>query len=187
MNPKLINFITFQVGWFGCVLSAAHNIPWLGVMLVIAIVGLHVIWATSPAREAQLVLLAVLFGIVFDSLLVSSGWVQYTSGMVLSNMAPYWIIAMWALFATTLNSSMSWLRSKLLLASVLGVIFGPLSYMAGQRLGAIDIVDTNKAAIALALAWSVAMPMLMYAAGRPGKPKPKMADPLLNHRTGAEQ
>ena len=168
VNPKLINFVAFQVGWFACVLSAAHDMPWLGLLLVTVIVALHVQRASRPAHEARLVFLASLFGIVFDSLLVASGWVQYSSGMVLTNIAPYWIIAMWALFATTLNLSMSWLKNRLLLASVLGAIFGPLSYMAGQRLGAIEFIDTSKATIALALAWSVAMPLLMHAAGRTG-------------------
>ena len=168
MNPKLINFVTFQVGWFTCVLSAANGTPWLGLVVVSAIVANHVLRASWPAHEAQLVTLAVAIGLIFDSLLVSSGWLRYPSGLMLSNMAPYWILAMWALFATTLNSSMDWLKNKLLLASVLGAIFGPLSYMAGQRLGAIELIDGTKATIALALIWSIAMPTLMCAASRFG-------------------
>ena len=188
MNPKLINFVAFQVGWFACVLSAAHYMPWLGLLLVTVIVALHVQRASRPAHEARLVFLASLFGIVFDSLLVASGWVQYSSGMVLTNIAPYWIIAMWALFATTLNSSMGWLRNKLVLASVLGAIFGPLSYIAGQRLGAIEFIDMNKASIALALGWSIAMPLLMYAARRvDGKRNMVTIEPFQDYRTETEQ
>lgn len=63
---------------------------------------------------------------------------------------------------------MDWLKNKLLLASVLGAIFGPLSYLAGQRLGAIELIDGTKATIALALIWSIAMPTLMCAASRFG-------------------
>jgi hypothetical protein len=153
--------------------------PWLGLLLVMVIVVLHVKRASWPAGEAQLIILASLFGVVFDSLLVASGWVHYASGMVLTNVAPYWIIAMWALFATTLNSSMGWLREKLLMASVLGAIFGPLSYMAGQRLGAIEFIDSGKATIALALVWSIAMPVLMYTARRfSDRGKPVTVEPL---------
>lgn len=179
MNPKLINFITFQVGWFSCVLSAANGMPWLGLVVVSAIVVNHVARASWPAHEAQLVFLAVVFGLVFDSLLVSTGWLRYSNDALLSNIAPYWILAMWALFATTLNSSMSWLKNKLILASVLGAIFGPLSYMAGQRLGAIELVDSSKATIALALIWSMAMPLLMFAASHFGdKRKLVTVEPL---------
>lgn len=168
MNPKLINFVIFQVGWFTCVLSAANGMPWLGLVVVSAIVANHLLRANRPAHEAQLVMVAVFIGLIFDSLLMSSGWLRYPSGVLLSNMAPYWILAMWALFATTLNSSMGWLKNKLILASVLGAIFGPLSYMAGQRLGAIEFIDSSKAAIALAVTWSIAMPVLMCAASRFG-------------------
>ena len=129
--------------------------------------------------------MAVFIGLVFDSLLESSGWLRYPSGMLLSNMAPYWILAMWALFATTLNSSMGWLKNKLILASVLGAIFGPLSYMAGQRLGAIEFIDSSKATIALALTWSIAMPALMCAASRfGGRRKPVSIEPMQKLTSG---
>ena len=166
MNRTLINFVVFQAGWFSCVLSAAYGYPWVGLAVVGVIVMSHLVSADNRAHEVQLVALAVVLGLVFDSLLVSSGWVRYPSGMVLQGFAPYWILAMWALFATTLNLSMGWLKSSLLLASFMGAVFGPLSYMAGQRLGAIELVSFNSSMIALAVIWAAAMPILMYAASR---------------------
>lgn len=111
-------------------------------------------------------MLAVVSGLVFDSLLVSAGLVRYPSGMLFTGMAPYWILAMWALFSTTLNVSMAWLKSSLVLASVMGAVFGPLSYLAGQRLGAIELLDTGASMIALAVIWAFVMPLLIYAANR---------------------
>jgi len=109
--------------------------------------------------------LAVLTGLVVDSLLVASGWLRYASP-VPAGLAPYWILAMWALFATTLNVSMRWLQGKTGLAVLLGAIFGPLSYVAGQRLGALEFIDFRAGALALAAAWALAMPLLMLAAAR---------------------
>jgi hypothetical protein len=86
--------------------------------------------------------------------------------MVFSGIAPYWILAMWALFSTTLNLSMGWLKSSRLLASFMGAVFGPLSYLAGRRLGAIELVNFSSSMIALAVIWAVVMPILMYAASR---------------------
>ena len=48
---------------------------------------------------------------------------------------------------------------------VLGAVFGPLSYIAGQRLGAIELVDYRSSLIALAVIWALAMPILTFAAG----------------------
>ena len=166
MKRTLINFIVFQVGWFSCVLSAAYGYPWIGLLVVGVIVVSHLLSADKRAHEMQLLALAVVLGLIFDSLLVSSGWVRYPSGMVLQGFAPYWILAMWALFATTLNLSMGWLKSSLLLASFMGAVFGPLSYLAGQRLGAIELVSFNSSMIALAFIWAIVMPILMYAANR---------------------
>lgn len=166
MNRTLINFIAFQVGWFSCVISAAKGLPWLGLIVVSLVVAFHVRTAEKPRQELQLLVLAVLSGLVFDSLLVSGGLVSYPSGMFISGIAPYWILAMWALFSTTINVSMAWLKSSLVLASVMGAVFGPLSYLAGQRLGAIELLDTRASIIALAVIWALVMPMLIYAANR---------------------
>ena len=65
-----------------------------------------------------------------------------------------------------LNYSMGWLKSSLVLASVMGAIFGPLSYLAGERLGAIQLVDTRSSILALAVIWAVVMPTLVHAAAR---------------------
>ena len=166
MSRTLINFASFQAGWFSCVIAASNGLPWLGLLVVCLIVTLHVWTADRSSDELQLLTLCVVIGLVFDSLLVSSGWVRYPSGMLFSGIAPYWILAMWALFATTINYSMSWLKHSLLLASVMGAVFGPLSYLAGERLGAIELVDPRSSMVALAIIWAVVMPTLVHAANR---------------------
>ena len=179
MSRTLINFFAFQVGWFSCVLGAANGLPWLGVLVVCLIVSLHIRSADQPAHEIQLLVLSVILGLVFDSLLVSSGWVRYPSGMMVAGIAPYWILAMWALFSTTLNLSMAWLKNSLVLASVMGAVFGPLSYLAGQRLGAIELVDSRSSMIMLAIIWALVMPILVFAASRAvGASKPSQLVPL---------
>ena len=131
---SLINFLLFQLGWFGCVLSGAAGLPWLGAMLATAIIAWHLLRAPDPGAELKLIGAAVAIGAVWDSLLVWQGWLAYPSGMVLPFAAPYWIVIMWALFATTLNVSLRWLKGRWLHAFLFGAIGGPLaySYWAGQ-------------------------------------------------------
>lgn len=179
MKRTLLNFVAFQIGWFACVLSAANGLPLLGLLVVSLVIVLHVQFSECRSHELILVCLAVVMGLVFDSLLVISGWLQYPSGVLLPGIAPYWILAMWALFATTLNVSMGWMKGKAFLASVLGAVFGPLSYMAGQRLGAIEFVNFQSAIIALALIWALVMPLLVTVASRlDGSRKPAPLIPL---------
>ena len=162
----LLNFAAFQLGWFACVLGAANDAPWIGLPVVSLVIFMHLMMAQRPGREAKLMVLAASMGLVFDSLLVMSGWLRYASPGPAPGLAPYWILALWVLFSTTLNVSMSWLKGKTGLAILLGAVFGPLSYMAGQRLGALEFVDFRAGSLALVVVWALAMPLMMRAATR---------------------
>ena len=166
MKTSLVNFGLFQIGWFGCVLSSAAGRPWLGAILAAVIIGWHLWRAPSAAAELKLIGLAVLIGAVWDSLLVWQGWLNYQHGMLLPFAAPYWIVIMWALFATTLNVSLRWLKGRWLSAALFGAIGGPLAYYAGQRLGAVEFVEMHSALLALLLGWALFTPLLMALSRR---------------------
>lgn len=155
-----VNFVAFQIGWFSCVLGAANGLPLIGPVVVLAIIALHLKKASQPTRELTLILLAGLLGAIWDSLLVATGWIAYPNGTLVTGTAPYWIVAMWMMFATTLNVALKWLRGSLLMAATLGGIAGPLAYYGGAKLGGLQFNDVNSALIALACGWAVLMPTL---------------------------
>jgi len=162
----LINFAAFQIGWFSAVLGAANGMPWLGPLTFAGVLAIHLRIASRPDLEVGLVIASGVIGFYFDSLLVAQGWVSYPSGLVSDSFAPYWIVTMWMLFATTLNVSMRWLRDNRALAALFGAVGGPLSYLAGAKLGGIVFVDQVAALVALAIGWAVAMPLLMALSKR---------------------
>jgi len=162
----LVNAVAFQAGWFACVLSAARGWPWAGAGVAVAIVGLHLLRAARPLEELKLVGIALSIGVVWDSALASLGSLRFTSGVLVDGIAPPWILAMWALFATTLNVSLAWLKCRAVVAAILGAVAGPLSYWAGARLGAVEILARVPALLALAIGWAVITPLLAAAARR---------------------
>lgn len=162
----IINFAAFQIGWFSSVIGAAQQMPWLGPLALLFVLSIHLRLARRPQAELGLVIACGLLGACFDSLLVIAGWVAYPSGQFSAFLAPYWIITMWMLFGTTLNMSMGWLKGRRLLAAVFGAIGGPLSYVAGQKLGGIVFVEQYSALIALAVGWAICMPLLLALAER---------------------
>jgi hypothetical protein len=177
MGRTLLNIFLFQVGWFACVLSGATQRPWIGALIAIFIVAIHLFRAPVREPELKLVLIAVGIGAVWDSLLVWLDWLQYSSGILIPNTAPYWIVLMWGLFATILNVSLRWLRGRWLiaaiagglggpLAAIAGGLGGPLAYYGGHRLGALEFGDQNAALIALALGWAVVTPILVALSER---------------------
>jgi len=166
MKSILINAAVFQVGWLCCVLAGAHHLPWLGTLTALLIVIWHVSGAHDGHKELSLVLIATGIGAFWDSLLVFAGLLQYPSGTLISGTAPHWIVAMWALFATTLNVSLRWLKYRPLLAAMLGAASGPAAYFAGYKLGGVQFPDMAAALLALAVGWAFLMPLLMALSNR---------------------
>jgi hypothetical protein len=168
----LTNLLAFKVAWLSSVIGGASSIPWIGPAAVCVALLLHFRAARRPLEELLLVLMCAVIGTGFDSFLVASGLVAYKAGMFSVYVAPYWIITLWMLFATTLNVSFRWLRGKVLLGALIGFVGGPASYLAGQALGSIVLVHQVGALVALAAGWAVIMPLLMRLAesldGMPG-------------------
>lgn len=164
MKNMILNIVLFQLGWFACVLSAASNQPVFGAIIAVVIISIHLLISKQHKEELRIIAVAMVIGLVWDSLIVSMGWITYQSGMLVSFMAPYWIVLMWALFATTLNLSLSWLKDKLLLAALFGAIAGPVAYYAGVKLGAVEFNNEIYSLIALSIGWAIFTPLLLKIA-----------------------
>jgi hypothetical protein len=163
---KLLNFGAFQLAWFACVLAAAEGRALLATLAVAIVVCVHLWLAPRRGPEAMLILVVTSIGLIWDSLLVSLGLLSYAAGNFVDGVAPVWIIAMWALFATSLNLSMGWLKGRAWLAALVGALGGPLAYWAGERLGGVQMPDPVLALGTQAIGWAVIMPLLTLLATR---------------------
>jgi hypothetical protein len=159
-----LNFAVFQAGWFACVLGAANGHPWIAPATVATAIALHLALATAPAIELKLIVVVTLSGALWDSMLTGLGWLVYPSGSIFSGAAPYWIAALWALYATTLNVSMRWLHKRTAIAALFGLIGGPLAYWGAQKLGAVTFAQPLAATVALAVGWALLMPLTLALA-----------------------
>lgn len=160
------NVLLYQAGWAACILGAARDMPWVAALAAAFVVGWHLAMAAWPLRELGLVALAAAAGAAFETLLVQSGWVRYAAATPLAWAAPLWMLALWAIFATTLNVSLRALRGRPALAALLGAVGAPLAYAAGARLGALELVATGAALAAIAAGWALLTPLLVGAARR---------------------
>jgi hypothetical protein len=163
---QLANFVLFQAAWFAGVLGAAHDLPGWGTLCIVGVIAWHLAVSARPADEARLVAIVLVIGAVLETATVWQGHVAYPSGQPDPRLAPYWMVALWGLFAIALNVTLRWLRQRWLLAAVLGAVAGPLSYLSGAHLGAARFIDRTPALVWLALMWAVAMPALMWLSER---------------------
>ena len=169
---KFWNFVLFQAGWFACVLGAAHHQVLWPVIGTLVYVAFHVWRSPSLKNELSLLLKALAFGLVADTLIMYLGYLDFGNSWPSPYLSPLWMWTLWVLVATTVNSSLSWLRGRPVLAAVLGTISGPLSYEAGIRMGAGEWSPGGQIPgfILLSLVWAIAVPLFFYWARPPIQP-----------------
>ena len=157
----LQNAILFQIGWFALVLSAANNLAWLGSLAAAGILTIHLWRAFDFMTEMKMIALVTAIGTMWDSALMRNQFYQFTDGVLIAGIAPYWLIVLWAVFASTLNLSLRWLKPGRILAAALGFIAGPASYYAGHVLGAVEFSNTGMVLILTAIGWAVILPLIL--------------------------
>lgn len=153
---KIINFIAFQIIWLIAVIGAANELIWPTIIIV----GLFCVWQLSPKRrhknDLRLVIFALITGLILDSTWQASGLIQYQ--LSLPFIAPIWILSLWVCLALGINHSLAWLKKSLWLPILFGAIGAPLSYLAGNRLGALSYPDgLLMINILLSISWAAVM------------------------------
>ena len=158
-----LNFAGYQAVWFASVLGAAHGAAWVGVVCCLTFVAVQT-WASPWWRaDLQLAGVAVLLGLLLDGALAQTGVVVHTASTN-GLPAPLWILSLWAAFALTLNHSLAFLRPGT--ALWMGALGGPLAYLAGARMGAIQLPSIGASAAVQALCWALAVWLLVTLARR---------------------
>jgi hypothetical protein len=158
---KLINFIQFQAVWFLCIFGAAHQFELIAVLISAGIIAWALLASEHRAHDYRIILVGAVLGIVIDSVLVSLNLITFTTAYW-TGASPFWMTPIWIALVLTLQSSMSWLSGRYLLAGLLGAISGPFAYWAGVRMGAGVFVDFTAAMISLSVIWLVITPALFY-------------------------
>jgi phage-related protein len=160
----IINFVLFQIAWFACVIGAAKQMPWLGVIVTFIIVAWHLMQAKPAKPEIILLLIVLIIGAAFDQLMLTSNLITYQVHGWSDSLVPAWILALWAGFVTALNISLRWMRGKWLVMVLFGAIGGPLAYMGAEKLGAVTLNSMPASYLALAAGWAILTPLLLKLA-----------------------
>lgn len=165
---NLANYAAFNVAWALAVSGAARGRMWDGPLAVLALVGLHLVLVPRDERLRQLALVLVAggAGALADSGLRASGFLTYPTSPP-GVLVPPWITSLWIAFGTLPRLSLAWLAPRPWLAAALGAVAGPLCFVLGRRMGAIDIgTSLASTCAALAIEYAVATPVLLRLSAR---------------------
>lgn len=160
MDEKIVSFALFQLAWFAAVLGGAHDLDFIGSCPALALFAFHI--ASNHRRwfESCAIILAIfIFGMVIELIVLKSGAIIYRGTTASAAFPPLWILALWLAFATLPDRALLWLSGRVVLQIIFGALGGPLSYVAGEKLGAAHLNPSLSYAIAvLAIAWAIATP-----------------------------
>jgi Protein of unknown function (DUF2878) len=158
------NMVTYQFGWFMCVLCAIRDAAWAGVLIGAILISLQLASRLRPGRETLVVFVVAAIGGLWETALVQAQLISYAPREPLAAIAPVWMFMLWALFASTLNVSMRWLHGRPWLAALFGALGGPAAYAGGERIGALTVVDPTLGYAAIAIGWALLTPALLAVA-----------------------
>lgn len=163
--PIIINAALFQCAWFACVLGSAKGLTWPAVLCFIALATYQLQEKRRHPNDIKLVVVSIGLGLLIDSFWINAGFLVFTENGPLAQLAPAWIILLWMSFALTINHSLGWLNKHPSLPILMGLVGGPLSYLAGLRFGAVEYLQgTLVTSIALGVAWAVSLAILVKLA-----------------------
>lgn len=167
MVEKLISFFLFQIAWFVAVLGGAHDLDFVASCPALALFAFHILnnhqrWFEATASIATIFAMGVLIEII----LLKSGVITYHGLTSSTSFPPLWILALWLAFATLPDGALAWLEGRIVLQIVFGALGGPLSYVAGEKLGAVQLNPSfTYAMVVLAVAWIIATPACFKLVG----------------------
>lgn len=133
---NVLNGVLFQMTWFACVLGGAAGTSIWGFAAVALLLG-HSAFAGTLSRDMILASAAAAVGFLVETFWIRSGVLDYGGAMV----APVWIVLLWVAVGLSLNHCLSMFQSRPWLGGSLAGLGAPLSYLGGERLGAVSIAD----------------------------------------------
>ena len=110
---RIYDLIGFKICWIACAFSTKWGTPYLGPLLTLIFILLHLVIVKFNSRDIKIIGLALLSGLVIDSLFFQFNLINYQGGILTQfKLAPLWILSMWAGFSVTLLYSLDSIFSQ---------------------------------------------------------------------------
>lgn len=158
-NRSLLNFASFNLGWWACAIGPRYDMAWLGPSTMPLWIGLHIYF--SPTKLGEVIFLSLLaaLGFLIDSGLIVAGIFKIVPEVPFT---PAWLVCMWILLGLTFESMLV-MRRSLWLVALMGVLSGPLSYLFAQAVNILTYMEPAWLTMSLHGAlWAVLMPILFW-------------------------
>lgn len=127
---RIIQAALFYVGWFGCIFLGPAGYSW--ITLAFPILSYTTLWRLGIRKELALCVFISLIGILFDGFSSYFSLIRFEPPPS-TGVLPLWMISLWLLFGASLILMQHLFKERYLAAIFLGAIFGPVSYLSGEK------------------------------------------------------
>lgn len=149
----LLNIICFNVSWFGLVFWGESFIP-----VTFCWIAGHLYLCRNRIAEFKLIISITLVGTLVDSLFSMFNVLNFENQHI-----PFWLITLWAAFATTIPHGLNYLAQSKALQLIAGLVFPPMSYVAGASLSTIELgYGLFNTFLILSITWGPLMVLFFY-------------------------
>jgi len=159
------NLVLFKIVWGLSLVGVSLGSPWWGAAGLVIFLAWHYKTADHALADFKLAGFAVALGTIVDTINIHSGVLIYESAWPSTQIAPFWIMVLWANFALIINQSLKWMHGRYAFAAIIGAICGPLGYIVGVKLNTASYGSGMLEFILVTgITWAIAVPLLLYAA-----------------------
>ena len=140
-----------KAAWLCCVLGGInYGLPALAAMFALSF------WQGELLGDTPFVIALALIGLCLDTFWMYVGVLDYGSAALTLlpgvSLAPVWIIMLWLAVGLSIRHSLIFLVNRPVLGALLVGGGAPLSYLTGERFGAVTI-PSIQGLVVLALVW----------------------------------
>ena len=110
-------------------------------------------------KRTNLLYIFIIFsipGYLFDSYMAYTKYYYINSDLIFGYL-PVWLIFLWLAFGTLLHSVFTFLKNKVLLSCILGILVGPLTYYSGIILNIAYTKNLNLYLLFIGSFWGILM------------------------------
>ena len=159
IKENLFTILGFKVVWLSCVFGELYISSLFGFISGIIFLLIFLFFKIEKITAIKIILFFSLIGYFFDSLL-SFFSLYRINAQINFLFLPLWFLVLWPCFSCLLIDVLKFLKNKKIFITILGAIFGPLSYYAGISAG---LASVSSMTIFILMSFFWAMLMFSYA------------------------